>query len=474
MEKQLYKLAEKWAGTTPEKVERLAGAGSNRCYYRFCFNDKSIIGVTGTSTDENRAFVYLANHFQSKKLPVPEVYAVSNDNSCYLQEDLGSLSLFDAIAQGRETGIFSDYERSLLNDTIAQLPKFQFEGAKGLDFSRCFPQSSFDGRTVLWDLNYFKYCFLKLSGIEFREDLLENDFETLAAKLLEEESDTFMYRDFQSRNVLIKEGKPYFIDFQGGRKGPVYYDVASFLGQAKANFPDSVQEELLQHYLKALKPYCAVNEEHFREKLLLFSFFRTLQVLGAYGFRGYTEHKSHFIQSIPFAIERMRSLLQSVGYKTPYLSAVLKEVTEIKRFQPQPVFDGLTVTVTSFSFHKGVPEDLSGNGGGFVFDCRALANPGRYDEYKQLTGCDQPVIDFFSQHRDIYSFIDETKPMIARAVETYKKRGFKNLMVSFGCTGGQHRSVFAAQHIARHISETFGVRVVLNHREQKTEQIFAP
>ena len=474
MEKQqLYKLAEEWAGAIPEKVECLAGAGSNRSYYRFTFGNRTIIGVTGTSTDENKAFVYLANHFRSKKLPVPEVYAVSYDYSCYLQEDLGSFSLFDVVAQGRETGNFSNDERALLADTIAQLPKFQFEGAKGLDSSRCYPQPSFDRRTVLWDLNYFKYCFLKLTGIEFREDLLENDFETLANELLEEVSDTFMYRDFQSRNVMVKEGKPYFIDFQGGRRGPVYYDVASFTGQAKANFPSEIREELLQHYLKALQPYHDISREHFSEKLRLFSFFRTLQVLGAYGFRGHIEHKSHFAQSIPFAIERLRSLLQGAN-KTPYLTSVLKEITEMPRFCPQPAPDGLTVTVTSFSFHKGVPEDLSGNGGGFVFDCRALPNPGRYDEYKQLTGYDQPVIDFFTRHRAIYDFIDETKPMIDRAVETYKKRGFKNLMVSFGCTGGQHRSVFAARHIAGYIAQTFGVRVVLNHREQKTGQIFPP
>ena len=473
MKKQLYQLAEQWAGKTPEKVERLAGAGSNRSYYRFGFSGKSCIGVVGTSVDENRAFVYLAKLFYAKGLSVPEVYAVSDDYGCYLQDDLGLLSLFDAVKQGRESGDFSDSERALLTETIAQLPRFQFEGAEGLDFSQCYPQPSFDRRTVLWDLNYFKYSFLKLTGVEFREDLLENDFESLATALLDEEADTFMYRDFQSRNVMIKEGKPYFIDFQGGRRGPVYYDVASFTGQAKANFPDSVKNELIRAYLDALKPYCDISEDVFCEKLRLFSFFRTLQVLGAYGFRGYIEQKSHFVQSIPFAIKQLCALLPTIT-QTPYLASVLDEVVNLNRFAPLPDTTGLTVTVTSFSYHKGLPADPSGNGGGFVFDCRALPNPGRYDEYKQLTGRDRQVIDFFAQHREIFDFIDETKPMVDRAVGMYIKRGFKSLMVSFGCTGGQHRSVFSAEQIAVHIARTFGVRVVLNHREQKIERIFPP
>jgi len=473
MEEQLYRLAEQWAGETPGRVERLAGAGSNRSYYRFGFCSKSCVGVVGTSADENRAFVYLAKLFHSKGLPVPEVHAVSGDYSCYLQDDLGSLSLFDAIKQGRESGSFSDGERALLTGAIAQLPRFQFEGAKSLDFSQCYPQPSFNRRTVLWDLNYFKYSFLKLTGVEFREDLLENDFETLATALLSEESDTFMYRDFQSRNVMVKEDKPYFIDFQGGRRGPIYYDVASFTGQAKANFPTGVKDELIRAYLDALKPYRDISEELFCEKLWLFSFFRTLQVLGAYGFRGYIEQKSHFVQSIPFAIKQLRALLPTIT-QTPYLAAVLNEVAKLNRFAPMPNTGGLIVTVTSFSYHKGIPNDPSGNGGGFVFDCRALPNPGRYDEYKQLTGCDRPVIDFFAQHREIYDFINETKPMVNRAVGVYMKRGFNSLMVSFGCTGGQHRSVFAAGQMAAHISQTFGVKVVLNHREQKIEQIFSP
>ena len=472
MEEQLYRLAEQWAGKAPERVEMLAGAGSNRRYYRFGFGGKSCIGVVGTSTDENRAFVYLARLFHSKGLPVPGVYAVSEDYSCYLQDDLGSLSLFDAVKQGRESGCFSDSERALLTETIAQLPRFQFEGAKSLDFSQCYPQPSFDHRTVMWDLNYFKYSFLKLTGVEFREDLLENDFESLATALLDEEYDTFMYRDFQSRNVVIKEDKPYFIDFQGGRRGPVYYDVASFTGQAKANFPDSVKAELIRTYLDALKPYRDISEDAFCEKLRLFSFFRTLQVLGAYGFRGYIEQKSHFVQSIPFAIKQLRALLPTIT-RTPYLAAVLDEVVGLKRFAPLPNADGLTVTVTSFSYHKGIPADMSGNGGGFVFDCRALPNPGRYDEYKQLTGRDRPVIDFFARHREIYDFIDEVKPLVDRAVGMYMKRGFNSLMVSFGCTGGQHRSVFAAEQMAAYIARIFGVRVVLKHREQAIEQVFS-
>ena len=473
MKEQLHKLFHQWAGTEPEQAEPLARAGSNRSYFRFHYAGHSAIGVTGSSDDENRAFVTLARHFAAKNLPVPEIFAVSDDYGCYLQEDLGNLSLFDAIAEGRISGNFSAQERELLCNAMTQLPRFQFEGAEGLDFSVCYPQPAFDRRMILWDLNYFKYCFLKLTGLEFHDGLLEDDFETLADELLAEEFHTFMYRDFQSRNVILKAGKPCFIDFQGGRRGPIYYDVASFIGQAKANFPDNVKEELLQSYLKALQPYRMISEKDFREKLQLFSFFRALQTLGAYGFRGYAEHKSHFIQSIPFAIAQLRTLLEKQN-RTPYLRSLLKEVVAMKKFQPLAETEGLAVTITSFSFHKGIPEDLSGNGGGFVFDCRALSNPGRYEEYRPFTGLDRPVIDFFDKNRDIFNFIEEAKPMINRAVETYQKRGFKNLMLSFGCTGGQHRSVFSAQRIAEYLSEKYGIRVVLNHRELGKEQIFPP
>ncbi|MDD6209879.1 MAG: RNase adapter RapZ [Bacteroidales bacterium] len=469
---QLYALAKQWDGREITRSERLPIAGSDRSYYRLFSENGSIIGVIGTSVEENRAFVTLAKHFYSKKLSVPQILAVNPGFGYYLQEDLGTLSLFDAIAGGRNSGNFSAEERKLLVAAIKELPRFQFEGAAELDFNVCYPQPAFDRRTIIWDLNYFKYCFLKLAGIEFREDLLEDDFSAFTGQLLAEESETFMYRDFQSRNVMIKEGKPFFIDFQGGRKGPVYYDVASFIGQAKARLTPEIKEELLTAYLQALQSYCPVSERHFREKLHIFTLFRTLQVLGAYGFRGYIEHKSHFIQSIPYAIDNLRTLLQKPLKETPYLNSLLEKLVNTDKFRLPVQEDELTVTIYSFSFHKGIPEDPSGNGGGFVFDCRALDNPGRYEEYRTYTGLDRPVIEFFDRHPAIHGFIKEAGDMVGRSVETYRKRGFRNLMISFGCTGGQHRSVFAAQRLAEHISAQYRVKVHVIHREQNIQKIY--
>lgn len=246
----------------------------------------------------------MARHFREKGLPVPQVYAVSDNHAFYIQEDLGDTLLFNAIEKGRKSSVFDEEEKLLLHKTITRLPDIQFRGADGFDFSHCYPQAEFNQRSILWDLNYFKYCFLKATGLEFQENRLEDDFGKMSDVLLRSSSATFLYRDFQSRNVMVKEGEPWFIDFQGGRKGPVFYDVASFLWQAKAKYPEQLREELLKDYITALRKYMPVDESYFRSQLRHFVLFRTLQVLGAYGFRGYFEKKPHFIQSVPFAIEK--------------------------------------------------------------------------------------------------------------------------------------------------------------------------
>ena len=456
----------------------LTASGSNRRYYRIESEDKmaSLIGVQGTSRDENHAFLYMAEHFMQKGLNVPKVMAVSDDEMNYVQQDLGNVLLFDYIAEGRKTGVFSAKEKDMLRETMRALARFQVTGAEDFDFNQCYPQPEFNLRSILWDLNYFKYCFLKATGLDFQEDKLENEFERLAYILLQNRMNAFMYRDFQSRNVMVhKESDgtevPYFIDFQGGRKGPVFYDVASFLWQAKANFHPDLREELVEVYLEELQKYMPVDKEVFYETLKHFVLFRTMQVLGAYGFRGYFEKKPHFLQSIPFAIDNLRHLLKHASEDYPYLIEVLQKMTEMKQFKDVGMRKPLVVRVMSFSYKKGIPADPSGNGGGFVFDCRAVNNPGKYERYTHFTGMDEPVIKFLEEDGEIAPFLQQAYQLVDFSVKRYMDRGFQNLMVSFGCTGGQHRSVYSAEKMAQHINDKFGVEVQLIHREQNIERV---
>jgi len=428
--------------------------------------------VEGTSAEENNAFIGMAKHFYAKGLPVPKFIAKTLDGLCYIQEDLGDTLLFDYIAEGRKTGVFCEPEKVMLRKTMQLLPQIQVKGADGFDFSVCYPQPEFNERSILWDLNYFKYCFLKSTGLDFQENRLEDDFAHLSAILLQSQSNTFMYRDFQSRNIMVKDNEPYFIDFQGGRRGPLYYDVASFLWQAKAKYSDELREELIEVYLSALNKLMPVDVGDFRKQLQHFVLFRTLQVLGAYGFRGYFEKKPHFLQSIPFAIENLREILKGDISDYPYLWSVLREMTELKQFNEVEVKKPLIVKVYSFSYKKGIPNDDSGNGGGFVFDCRAVNNPGKYERYENLTGLDDSVIRFLEDDGEILTFLDNAKNLVNASVKRYKDRGFTNLMISFGCTGGRHRSVYSAQKMAEHINRTFGVEVQLIHREQNIEHHF--
>lgn len=506
--KQLQDLFFQLNGYAPTHIERMPVEGSNREYYRiFGKNDYSLIGVIGTSKEENDAFIYLSKHFQLRKLPVPEVLAVSNDGMSYLQSDLGTRSLFGALKGGRDAGgRYNEAEKRLLIKTIRELPNFQIRGARGLNFEKCYPQPAFDLEGVLFDLNYFKYCFLKTTHIDFNEVKLEASFRLMAKDLLSEQGDYFLYRDFQARNVMLDENdNPYFIDYQGGRRGPFYYDLASFLWQASAKYDDRLRQRLAVEYYDALKDFTEVpDERHFRLRLRLFVLFRTLQVLGAYGFRGYFEGKKHFIESIPPAIDNLRELLKDDEFPYPYLIEVLTAITKLPQFQieskefaarkdgyrttdnstytPRPEdgkatfskYDGqgpLVVRVFSFSFRKGIPDDESGNGGGYVFDCRSTHNPGRYEPYKHLTGLDEPVIRFLEDDGGILTFLESVYKLADAHVERYLKRGFTDLMFSFGCTGGQHRSVYSAQHLAEHLHSKYGIEVHICHREQNIKKI---
>lgn len=472
--KELYGLFRKQTGAEPENAVALTGSGSNRSYFRLHGGGTSLMGVTGTDVKENNAFITLAAHFRSQGLPVPEVLAVSEDGISYLQEDLGDLLLADLVAAAHKNGGIEEGGQleALLCRTTGLLPKIQFEGASGLDFSVCYPQPSFDRRMVMFDLNYFKYCFLKPSGIEFNEIDLQDDFERFADELLKDEGETFLYRDFNARNVMIKDGEPYFIDFQGGRRGPIYYDVASFIWQARARYPQWLKEKMLGSYLDSLASYVEVDRDAFKERLKMFRLFRTLQVLGAYGFRGLVEQKAQFVVSIPQALADLKDLLAEMPDDYPYMSEVLRKMTVLPRFAVQSEDGRLEVRVSSFSFKKGIPQDMSGNGGGYVFDCRSIHNPGRYEPYKKLTGRDEPVIRFLEDDGEIIGFLEHVYGVVDPHVETYSRRGFTSLMVSFGCTGGQHRSVYCAEHLAHHLAEKYpDVRVRLIHREQNIEEI---
>lgn len=475
-EQTLSSLYKKHTGHEPATITELASSGSNRRYFRLVGENSSdsLVGVIGTCKAENEAFLYLADHFGKQQLPVPKVVAVSDDRMSYLQTDLGDTLLFNAIEKGRVTSAFSAGEKELLIKTIRLLPDVQFKGAMELDFRHCYPAAKFDARSILWDLNYFKYCFLKATGLDFDEARLEDDFQAMVAVLMRSQSSTFMYRDFQSRNVMLKDGEPWLIDFQGGRMGPFYYDVASFLWQAKAGFPQSLRDELIGHYIDALRKYKPVDEAYFHEQLRHFVLFRTLQVLGAYGFRGYFEKKPHFMQSVPFALANLRELLREPFGDYPYLTETLGQLVGLKQFSDQMQKRRLTVRVMSFAYKKGIPDDTTGNGGGFVFDCRAVNNPGKYERYKPFTGLDKPVIDFLEKDGEIIKFLDHCYALVDASVKRYKERGFTNLMVSFGCTGGRHRSVYAAQHLAERLNKLWDVKVELVHREQNIEQVFEP
>ncbi len=467
----LKSLFESYTGQQLTEKAELPTSGSNRRYFRLKGGNISVIGVLGNNLEENRAFIALTKHFKEQGLHVPTLLAVSDDEMSYIQEDLGDKVLFEQIAQGRESGFYNSFECNLLCRTIEQLPKIQFKGGKGLDWNVCYPQPAFDERMVDFDLNYFKYCFLKATGLEFNEGLLQDDFEKLKADLLQDDEDTFLYRDFQARNVIIRDGEPYFIDYQGGRRGPIYYDVASFIWQARSRYPEDLKQELIRTYLRALRSFTEVDEAHFRERLRLFVLFRTLQVLGAYGFRGYFEKKPHFLASVPYALDNLRTLLHTPFKDYPYLNGILSKLTSMPQFYEIAIDKRLEVHIYSFAYKKGIPADNTGNGGGYVFDCRSINNPGKYEHYRQFNGNDTEVIKFLEDDGEVLVFLDSVYKLVDAHVQRFIERKFTHLQVCFGCTGGQHRSVFCAERLAKHLSGKYNVRVTVTHRELDIEKM---
>jgi len=459
-----------WAPEQGIDILPLPQAGSYRQYYRITGQNKHAIGVYSPDKSETKAFITFTNHFRQLGLNVPEIYKTDLEHDCYLISDLGDLSLLDHLESNRVNGLPSEKTLELYKLAIAELPRFQVDACKDLNFSVCYPSGEFDGRSMRWDLNYFKYYFLRLLKIPFNEAALEDDFDRLIIHLLKSGNQFFMYRDFQARNIMIDNDKPYFIDYQGGRKGPLQYDLASLLFQVKASLPYDFREEMLHWYLQNLKNYISIDEKKFVDDYYGFVLIRLLQVMGAYGFRGYFERRAHFLQSIPYAIENIRWLITNVKFRIelPELMKALQEIAKTEITVPVlPEAGSLTVSVNSFSFKNGPPPDYSGNGGGFIFDCRALPNPGRYDHYKKFTGLDESVIQFLDREKAVAKFLTNVYKLVDQSVQEYQRRGFSHLQINFGCTGGQHRSVFCASRVASYLEETYSLKVSAYHQEMK-------
>jgi len=450
-------------------VEALPPSGSYREYVRLTSAHFKAIGTWNEDEKENTAFIEFSNHFRSKGIKVPEIYDFKPTECVYLQEDLGNETLYSYLSEVREFEGFSDRIIRIYRKVVQELPKIQIAASKDLNYEFCYPRKAFDRQSMMWDLNYFKYYFLKLAKIAFNEQLLEDDFTTFTDYLLKAESNFFMFRDFQSRNVMLVEGEPWFIDYQGGRQGALQYDLASLLYDSKADIPQGVREGLMEDYLDELEIIHPVDRSEFRQFFYGYVLIRMMQAMGAYGFRGFYEKKEHFLKSIPYALKNLEIVLSRVDLpvELPELIRVLKSLSESETLKKVASKQAeLTIAITSFSYKKGYPTDLSGNGGGFVFDCRSVRNPGRYDQYKSLTGKDDAVIRFFEEDTEMEEFLTPVFSIVEQSVEKYIERGFTHLCVSFGCTGGRHRSVYSAERMGTYLRNKYPVRVVINHREQ--------
>ncbi|MGD0506767.1 MAG: RNase adapter RapZ [Terriglobales bacterium] len=475
----LKRLFEQHFHSPVEQVQPLQGelGGSGRKIVRLSSETLTAIGILYDVREENAAFLEFSRHFRRHGLPVPEIYAEELSQGAYLEEDLGNTTLFEFLSDHRDGATIAPEAIAAYRRVVAVLPRFQVEAGRDLNYKVCYPRASFDRQSIAWDLNYFKYYFLRLAGIPFNEQALEHDFSRLTKFLLSASRDYFLYRDFQSRNVMLRtvlnEDQPFFLDYQGGRKGALQYDIASLLYDAKADLPSDLRQQLLDHYLDSLAGFLDFDRAVFMQFYYAYVYVRIMQALGAYGFRGFYERKEHFLQSVPYALKNLRWLLHNVELPIalPTLMEAFKSMVASDKLQGlASAPEKLTVRVFSFSFHRGLPPDDTGNGGGFVFDGRSLPNPGREERFKTLTGKDAPVIDYLNQQESVHQFLASVMSLVDATVNTYQRRGFKHLMVSFGCTGGQHRSVYLAEQLAKHLraKANDGVQVVVRHREQES------
>ena len=464
----LQHLFEQHFGIPVGQAKPLQGqlGGSGRRIIRLTAGTVSAIGILYDVREENIAFLEFSRHFRRHGLPVPGIYAQDLDHGAYLEEDFGDTTLFEFLSRNRTGDNISAPVIEVYRRVVALLPHFQVEAGRDLNYKVCYPRGSFDRQSIAWDLNYFKYYFLRLAGIPFNEQALEDDFGRLTRFLLNAPRDYFLYRDFQSRNIMLRNGQPYFLDYQGGRKGALQYDIASLLYDAKADLPPLLRQHLLDHYLDSLAGLIELDREAFMRHYYAYVYVRIMQALGAYGFRGFYERKPHFLQSVPYAMKNLRWLLHNVELPIalPALMGAFTSMLGSEKLQAVGTPAGtLTVRIFSFSFHKGHPHDESGNGGGFVFDARSVPNPGREERFKNLTGKDAPVVDYLNQQESAHQFMANVTALVDASVSAYQRRGFKDLMVSFGCTGGQHRSVYFAEQLAKHLRAQSGVEVALRH-----------
>ena len=467
---RLTNLYKSWTGEKPDSISPLPKSASYRRYFRIKSNNKNAIGVYNADRKENEAFISFTKHFLKHNFHVPQLYTEELDNHVYLLEDLGDTTLYSLISGKRNDDQFTSIVLEHYKRSLKELIKFQVKASQDLDYSVCYPRNSFDQQSIMWDLNYFKYYFVKLTQTPFDEQKLEDDFNSFIKLLLSTETNYFMYRDFQSRNIMIKDNELYFIDYQGGRKGALQYDVASLLYDAKADLPQDLRNELLEFYISLLTDSTKIRKDEFKKYFYSYVLIRIFQSMGTYGFRGVHEKKAHFLKSIPYAINNLEYIFQENLFpeRLNELKSVLRSIisnNSLRKTSEVENSNKLTVSVNSFSYNSGIPTDLSGNGGGFVFDCRSLHNPGRHDEFKMLTGKDTPVIDFLNKENSVKEFLSNVYSIIEPAIKNYEERGFKHLMINFGCTGGQHRSVFCAEKASEYLRKLDNVNVITRHTE---------
>jgi aminoglycoside/choline kinase family phosphotransferase len=478
----LKQLFEQHFHSQVERVQPLQGelGGSGRKLVRLTSGKLSAIGVLYAVREENVAFLEFSRHFRRHGLPVPEIYAEDSNRGAYLEEDLGDITLFEFLAKHRNSNEVAPEAVKAYREVVALLPRFQVEAGSDLNYGVCYPRASFDRQSIAWDLNYFKYYFLRLAGIAFNEQALEDDFNRLTEFLLAARRDYFLYRDFQSRNIMLRDGRPFFLDYQGGRKGALQYDIASLVYDAKADLPPRLRQQLLDHYLDGLAGFVQLDRDAFMRHYYAYVYVRLMQALGAYGFRGFYERKTLFLQSVPYALKNLRWLLDNVELPIalPTLVETFNSMVASEKLQgfPATAESGLAgaegmvsaaprlrVRIFSFSFHRGLPNDDSGHGGGFVFDARSLPNPGREERFRSLTGKDAPVAEYLASQENVHQFFAGALSLVNASISEYQRRGFKNLMVSFGCTGGQHRSVYLAEELAKRLRDGNRVEVQVRH-----------
>jgi len=445
----------------------MPSSGSNRIYFRVIFTDKStknsLIASYNNDVNENIAHSSFTHHFSSIGFNVPKIYAHDDSNHYFLLQDLGNITLFSILQTNPEKAI--NYYKTVIEDLI----DFQVKGIKNIDLDVAYPVKEFNKRSILWDLNYFKYYFVKPHNINFNENLLEDDFDKFADLLLTADLDYFNYRDFQARNIMIYDDKPWYIDFQGGRRGALQYDLVSLLYQAKANLSEDTKLLLYNHYITTLNTKLPGSTNAFEKLYPSFIYFRLMQVMGAYGFRGMVQHKAHFLQSIPMVIKSLSNELHKsvIGLELPELNNIFNQILSLNYSIFNENDNKLTININSFSFKKkGIPIDITGNGGGHVFDCRSLPNPGRIAELRDYTGLQEPVIDYLSKQDEVNEFLKNSINIIEQSIDNYRKRKFTNLQINFGCTGGRHRSVYSASKIAKYVKNKYpDVTVIVSHLE---------